>query len=77
MAKLKTQQHFEASNGAKVEFKTWGGGIPCFNFTDAYWPLDEFDELVAFVNEYRKPKESVPTRAPEDFIREADEAKDV
>ena len=57
----------------------------CYNSKDGYqdaleirgyWPLSEWDELVAFVNENR-PDKPEPTRAPEDFIREADEAKDV
>jgi hypothetical protein len=36
-------------------------------------PLDEFDELVSFVEEHRQHQ--APTRAPEDFIREAEESK--
>lgn len=52
MAKLVKTEEFIASNGCRIVFDTWGVAEKskhCFHLVKAYWPLDEFEELVKYI----------------------------
>ena len=76
MAKIERTETFVASNGCRVVVDTRGVAEisnHCCEFHKAYWPLDEFEDLVKYVRAHIEEQAAtgeskLSELAPEDLV---------